>query len=102
MRGWHGDLERVFADSSGFHALANPRDGQHEAAMRLFRQLNARSSQLYTTRYVLAETHALLIARTRNQKLALDTLTEIESSSGTTLVPVLDEDERNARGILRR
>lgn len=102
MSSRHADLDRVFADSSGFHALANPRDRQHLVAQRLFRRLNQRSSHLYTTRYVLAETHALILARTRNRVLALESLLEIESSRGTTLVPVLDEDEQRARAILRQ
>src|SRR5438477_88346 len=55
--------------------------------------------RFFTTRYVLAETHALFITRRRNAPLAFAFLMELEASS-TTIVPTAEADERRARAIL--
>jgi uncharacterized protein len=89
-------------DSSAYYANAVERDARHDQAVRMFRQLQRNRSAIFTTRYVVAETHALLINRQRNSRLAFAFLTAIASSPGTTIVDPTPEDENAAREILRR
>jgi predicted nucleic acid-binding protein len=71
-------------------------------AATIFRRLEREAVPLFTTRYVLAETHAIVLARRRSPREALALLTRIEYSVLTTLVSVSDEDERRAREILTK
>jgi uncharacterized protein len=100
MRLTSGLHPRVFADSSAYYATAVARDANHSAARTILERLERDRAQLFTTRYVLAETHALLIARRRDPAEALRVLTRIEESRGTTLVPTTGADELRAREIL--
>lgn len=56
--------------------------------------------QLVTTNFVLAETHALVLAR-RNRFLAARVLAEIDASP-TLVVRAEEGDERRAREIIER
>ncbi len=92
----------IFVDSSGYVAAALVRDDHHAQAESILRRLAQARTPLVTTRYVLAETHALVLVRRRNPQEALAVISTIEQSALTTLVPVTDADERQARAILRR
>jgi predicted nucleic acid-binding protein len=90
----------VFVDSSAFLAFASIRDENHKVAGRIQSRLEAVGTRLVTTTYVLAELHALSMAR-RGSRFALDLLDRIEQGS-TLIVHVREEDWQGARSILRR
>jgi uncharacterized protein len=89
---------RVFIDTGAYYALASPRELDHDAARRIMERLIAESWHLFTTNFILAETHALTLSRL-GRDLALRVLTDIERSS-VTIVRVSAGDERRAREIL--
>jgi predicted nucleic acid-binding protein len=60
---------RVLVDSSAYFALLNRRDVSHEAMEVLGKRLLAGRWQQFTTSFILAETHALLLNRV-NRHLA--------------------------------
>ena len=54
---------RVFLDSSGFLALINRRDAYHREASAIWKRLAREHWTTATTNFVIAETHALFLAR---------------------------------------
>jgi len=92
---------RVLVDTSGYFAAANRRDGQHVRGAETFRQLILDRRPLFTTNFVLAETHALLLTRV-NREVAARVLFEIDNSHITTVVRVSAADEARAREIIRQ
>ncbi len=92
----------IFVDSSGYVAAALVRDDHHAEAESTLRRLTQERTPFVTTRYVLAETHALILVRRHNPQEALAVVSTIERSALTTLVPVTDADELRARAILTR
>lgn len=60
-------MNRVFVDTGGFYAALNRRDASHRAAARLFRRAQREHWFLFTTNVVLAESHALILARAAEQ-----------------------------------
>jgi len=97
-------ITKAFADASGYYALLREHDQNHREATAILAYLTDHRARLYTTRYVLAETHALLVKKT--PKLpppeAFRLLRAIEQDESTTLVPVTAADEAEARQILAR
>jgi predicted nucleic acid-binding protein len=90
----------LFVDSSAFLALASARDENHERARRIQDRVIAGGWRLLTTTYVVAELHALALAR-RGSRFALDLIDRIDQSD-VLIVRVLEEDWRQARSILGR
>lgn len=97
-------IRDVFVDSSGYYALLRRHDQRHADAVAVLDHLTESHARLYTTRYVLAETHALLVKKAPKVPTdeALRLLTAIEQGASTTIVPVSDADEAEARRILAR
>jgi len=93
------DLQRVFIDSSGYFATASQRDAHHAEARETLRDLLAQRRRLFTTNFILAEVHALLLNRV-NRSLAASVLFEIDNSAATTIVRVSASDETRARAII--
>ena len=91
---------RIFIDTSAFFALASLRDPDHRNAQAIRRQLIRESALLFTTNFVLAETHALLLARV-NRRVALETIVAIQSGR-VIVIRATPDDERDALGILRQ
>jgi len=89
----------VMVDTSAFAALVVARDAGHQAAVAIHDRLGREGWQLVTTNYVLAETHALLLAR-EGRDVALDGLRGIDR--GAAVVRAAEEDEQRARSILER
>jgi predicted nucleic acid-binding protein len=94
------DLRRVFTDTSAIHALADPRDNDHAEAIEIRRLLTNNRSRLYTSNFVLAEAHALLLGRL-GRSTALQVLLDIDRSN-TTIERAGDADEQRARAIVIR
>jgi uncharacterized protein len=90
----------VFVDTSAFVALFADRDGRHGDAQIVQAQLIHDRRQLVTTNFVLAEVHALLLARV-GRGLALRSLLGIDRSA-TVVARAGEDDERRAREILVR
>jgi predicted nucleic acid-binding protein len=65
----------------------------------MLRRLSADRWQLFTTEFIVAETHALLLSR-RGQAIAARILAEIDRSA-TILIPVTAADHQSAREIIR-
>ena len=86
---------RVFVDTAAYFALADPKDANHEAAHALIRRFGTERWQLFTTDFILAETHALVLAR-RGRLLAARVLEQIDEST-TTILPATSTDRRRAR-----
>jgi uncharacterized protein len=87
-------------DASAYYALIDTHDQNHIAAREIATGLAAAGARLYTTNYILAETHALLLVRF-GRTIAARALQEIDRSSAT-VVRVTAGDERRAREIIFR
>ena len=94
------NVRRALIDTSGHYALADPRDANHLAAVAIAGQLRAPPIRVFTTNFILAETHALLLARC-GRPAALQVLQRLDQSA-TIVVRVSARDERRARDILRQ
>jgi len=94
-------IRRVLIDTSAYYALADPQDAHHSAAAVIIERLARESSvRIFTTNFIIAETHALLLAR-RGRAVARRVLLEIDQSA-TTVVRVSTADESHAREIIFR
>ncbi len=94
-----GAGHRVFVDTSAYVALVHPRDGFHASARVIVARMTAEGRRPFTTNFVVAETHALVLART-GRAVAARLLQELDRSPDTTIVRVGVEDETRAREIL--
>ena len=88
----------ALADTSAYFALAYSRESTSATALAISRRLRAERWRLFTTNFILAETHALLLARL-NRSVAARVLSDIDRSP-TTIVRATVEDEQRARAIL--
>jgi len=89
---------RTFVDTSAYFALLDHDDANHAQALTIRDRLIAASWRLFTTSFVLAETHALLLNRL-SQALATRFLRDMEHSP-TTLVWVTPADVQRAKAII--
>lgn len=89
---------RVLVDSSAYFALADPRDAHHAQARAVGERLVAERYRQFTTNFILAETHALLLTRL-GRHVAARFLVHLDASA-TILVRVAARDERRARAII--
>lgn len=90
---------RVLIDTSGYFALAAPRDQHHTEALAIEARLIAQQWRPFTTNFILAETHALCLTRIgRDQARA--TLAQIRASAGTTIIRVTPADEQRAWAMI--
>lgn len=98
-RGGFSD-NQVLVDTSAFFAISNRHDASHENAAALLRQLIQARTQLVTTNFIVAELHALLLAR-GNRAVALAAL-DLYDDQTITIVRVSEADETEARAIIER
>lgn len=94
------ERREIFVDSSAFAALAIWRDGNHHVANAAGAELAHQRRRLITSNLVVAETHALVLARA-GRDTAWRTLQRIEQGVEQT-VRISEEDERRARWIIER
>lgn len=92
-----GRDRRVFVDTSAYFAAIDPRDASHLAAASAMRLLVDANHSLITTNFVLAELHALLLAR-MGRLVAVQTLVDLRVSQ--TIVRARASDEVRAEAIL--
>jgi predicted nucleic acid-binding protein len=90
----------VFVDSSAFYALIDSDDVGHPQALLSAARLTNERRRLFTTNFILAETHALVLNRI-GRAVALRALLELENGPAT-IVRVSARDERRARAVLVR
>jgi predicted nucleic acid-binding protein len=93
-----GRPRRVLLDTSAYFILTNRRDASHTAAVAARDRLIAERWHLFTTNFILAETHALLLSRV-GRAVAARVLAEIDRSA-TTIIRASAADERRARDII--
>jgi predicted nucleic acid-binding protein len=92
---------QIFIDTSAFFALASPRDEHSDSAHALMRRLVDARCAIFTTNFVLAELHALLVNRV-NRIVALGALNAVLQSESTTVLRVRASDEHRAIAILEQ
>ncbi len=85
-------------DSSGYLALINPRDIYHQQVVEAASRIARQQWRTYTTNYVIAEAHALFLARLGYQH-ASAFLRQFERSSAV-IVRVGTADDQQAREII--
>ena len=90
----------AFVDTSGYFALLNDNDASHRDAVAVRDRLIAERWRLFTTNLILAETHALLLARL-GRRVAASFLAEIEQGP-TTLIWSTPADLQRAKAIIYR
>jgi uncharacterized protein len=93
-------MNRVIVDTSGFYAALNRRDAFHRDAVRLFRRARREHWFLFTTNFVLAESHALILARMGWDR-AWSFLHALLTGS-TNLIRADEADERRARATIEQ
>lgn len=89
---------RVLLDSSAFLALVSRRDAHHDEAQSAWARLIDERWSTFTSNFVVAETHALFLARLGRDS-ATTFLRDIVRSS-TVMVRVSVRDEARARAII--
>lgn len=92
---------RVFVDTSAYFAFSRNRDEHHRGAYFTMQKLVQERRRFVTTNFVVAELHALLIARA-SASLALEAAMIIRSSSDTSIVRVRARDEDRAWQIVEQ
>jgi predicted nucleic acid-binding protein len=76
-------MKPVFADTSYYLALVNPRDSRHERAVELSEMLLGR---IFVTEYVLVELGSAL-ARGSDRIVYLETLQDVKTDGYTLIIP---------------
>jgi uncharacterized protein len=89
---------RVLVDASAYFALLDQDDAYHSQARMIRDRVITEGFLLFTTSFVLPETHALLLNRL-SQDIATSFLKDLEQST-TTLVWVTPADVQRAQAII--
>lgn len=93
-------MNRVFVDTGGFYAALNRRDAYHREAAHLFHRAQREHWFLFTTNFILAESHALILARMGRNR-AWSFLQAIITGS-TNVIRAEEADEQRARAIIEQ
>ncbi len=83
----------AFLDSSAYLALVNPHDDYHGEARAIWTRLTDEHWRTFTTSFVVAETHALFLARL-GHKHATAFLRPVRQSSTTIVRPSMADEGR--------
>ena len=100
MRSESGHGAKVFIDTGAFGAITLFDDEHHHDAHAMLQRLTEQRWRFFTTNFVVAETHALIL--TRAGRTAAREAIRIIDQGSTTIVRVSEDDERQARTILAR
>ncbi len=88
-------MEPVFIDTSAFYALADKDDRNHMEAKRIVEILKKEKARVFTTNYIIAETHVLILTRInahsarkwlRNFKFPLIQVTEGDQMEANSII----------------
>lgn len=90
--------ERVFVDTSAYYALVDQNDMKHGSAIATAHQLGQSGADVFTSNFVVAETHTLILNRLGRDS-ALVALARIYASA-TRIVRATEADERRGRDIV--
>lgn len=90
----------ALVDTGAYFALSDTKETRHPLARTVFERLTKERWRLYTTNFIIAETHALLLTRLGYQA-ALRFMERVDSSS-IAIIRVTEDDERRAREIIRQ
>ena len=82
---------RVFVDTSAYFALFNDRDVDHGRIAAAVRRLSRERAQVFTTNFVLTETHALVLRRL-GRAIAVRVLDAPDASSTVIVRQYTDKD----------
>ena len=88
-------MKVVFMDTGAFYAAINRKDENHSEAAALFRRAIEEEWRLITSNFVVAETHALILAR-MGRELAVAWLRSIPAN----IIRVSKADEEKAKRII--
>lgn len=91
-------MRRVLTDTSAYFPFADRQDVNHTAAQNLLAQLASEGTRLFTTNFIMAEAHPLLLTRI-SHRTATDFLKSFDQG-GTTLVRATAADEQQGRAII--
>lgn len=89
---------RVYVDTSAYYALADPTATEHAKARVAFERLTDEGTEFYTSNFVIAETHALILNRV-NGELAERVIDRLYASR-TRINQATEGDQTRARAIL--
>lgn len=92
---WSASPNDLFVDTSAYFALYSADDERHERAIAIGA---AEYRRLYTTNYIIAETHALLLRRL-GRRVAVQFLVEFNRDF-TEVVRLEESDEERALEII--
>lgn len=95
-----GPDSALFVDTSGFYAVANRSDPYHEPATTALVTAGRYNARVVTTNFVVAETHALFLAR-QGRAVALEAIRRILSSR-TRIERVTEADEAATLRVIER
>lgn len=90
----------IFLDTSAFYALTDSQDINRNASLAIRQRLINEHWRLFTTNFVLAETHALFLARL-GRFVALQVVQDT-SRSVVRIIRVQQGDEVRGLGIVER
>ncbi len=88
-------MKMVFVDTGAFYAAINRNDENHRAATALFNSATEDGWRLITSNFIVAETHALILAR-MGRELAVAWLRSIPAN----IIRVSKADEEKAKRII--
>lgn len=92
--------QRIFVDTSAYYALTDPHDNNHAAASSMALRLAGEGADLFTTNFVAAETHGLIL--NRMDRNTAERVLERLYASTTRIVRAKEGDEAHAREIVRQ
>ncbi len=92
---------KALVDTSAFYAFADSSDSRHREARAIFVTLQRQPAYLYTTSWIIAETHALLLNRL-SQAAAIRFLRDTENESNIVVALAESNDIARGREIIYR
>ena len=92
-------MSNVFVDTSAYFASIRSTETDHSQAKTITLRLADQGDTLYTSNFVVAETHALLLNRIGRGEAAR--FLEAVFAGSTRIIRVLETDETKAREIIR-
>jgi predicted nucleic acid-binding protein len=87
-------------DTSAMYAMLDASERDHAEARAIVARLARERWRLFTTNYIVAEIHALVLVRV-NRAVAERALNELDASP-TTIVRATEADEQRARAIIKQ